>query len=95
MIFGSSCLCVLGYESSVERVFRGEMTSTVMCKECKTVSVVTESFLDLSLPVADEVRSLWFGGVPTPSFFCVLKPSALIVFIFSDLQKEERLSSEE
>ncbi|XP_062408689.1 ubiquitin carboxyl-terminal hydrolase 16 [Sardina pilchardus] len=38
----------------VDQVFGGEMTSTVMCKECKTVSVVTEMFLDLSLPVSDE-----------------------------------------
>ncbi|XP_030633343.1 ubiquitin carboxyl-terminal hydrolase 16 [Chanos chanos] len=38
----------------VDQVFGGEMTSTVMCKECKTVSFVTEMFLDLSLPVADE-----------------------------------------
>ncbi|XP_016317839.1 LOW QUALITY PROTEIN: ubiquitin carboxyl-terminal hydrolase 16-like [Sinocyclocheilus anshuiensis] len=38
----------------VDRVFGGEMSSTVMCKECRTVSLVTEMFLDLSLPVADE-----------------------------------------
>ncbi|KAG1932885.1 ubiquitin carboxyl-terminal hydrolase 16 [Pimephales promelas] len=38
----------------VDRVFGGEMRSTVMCKECRTVSLVTEMFLDLSLPVADE-----------------------------------------
>ncbi|NP_001139569.1 ubiquitin carboxyl-terminal hydrolase 16 isoform X1 [Danio rerio] len=38
----------------VDRVFGGAMSSTVMCKECKTVSLVTEMFLDLSLPVADE-----------------------------------------
>ncbi|XP_055053288.2 ubiquitin carboxyl-terminal hydrolase 16 isoform X1 [Misgurnus anguillicaudatus] len=38
----------------VERVFGGELSSTVMCKECRTVSLVTEMFLDLSLPVADE-----------------------------------------
>ncbi|XP_026867951.2 ubiquitin carboxyl-terminal hydrolase 16 [Electrophorus electricus] len=41
-------------KSFVDHVFGGEMTSTVMCKECKTVSLVTEVFLDLSLPVADE-----------------------------------------
>lgn len=45
-----------GTKSFVERVFGGELTSTVMCMECKTVSVVTEMFLDLSLPVADEVK---------------------------------------
>ncbi|KAJ8280111.1 hypothetical protein GJAV_G00050670 [Gymnothorax javanicus] len=38
----------------VDRVFGGELTSTVMCNECKTVSSVTEMFLDLSLPVSDE-----------------------------------------
>ncbi|KAI4882225.1 hypothetical protein NFI96_025673 [Prochilodus magdalenae] len=43
-----------GSRNLVDRVFGGEMTSTVMCKECKTVSSVTEVFLDLSLPVADE-----------------------------------------
>ncbi|XP_041796870.1 ubiquitin carboxyl-terminal hydrolase 16 isoform X2 [Chelmon rostratus] len=38
----------------VDHIFGGEMTSTIMCQQCKTVSVVTEMFLDLSLPVADE-----------------------------------------
>ncbi|KAM3616885.1 uncharacterized protein V6R79_025436 [Siganus canaliculatus] len=38
----------------VDHVFGGELTSTVMCQQCKTVSVVTEMFLDLSLPVSDE-----------------------------------------
>ncbi|XP_076590605.1 ubiquitin carboxyl-terminal hydrolase 16 [Chaetodon auriga] len=38
----------------VDYIFGGEMTSTIMCQQCKTVSVVTEMFLDLSLPVADE-----------------------------------------
>lgn len=38
----------------VDHVFGGETTSTIMCQQCKTVSVVTEMFLDLSLPVADE-----------------------------------------
>lgn len=46
-----------GTKSLVERVFGGELTSTVMCMECKTVSMVTEVFLDLSLPVADEVNN--------------------------------------
>ncbi|XP_052433173.1 ubiquitin carboxyl-terminal hydrolase 16-like isoform X1 [Carassius gibelio] len=40
----------------VDRVFGGQMSSTVMCKECRTVSLVTEMFLDLSLPVADEAH---------------------------------------
>ncbi|KAI4815571.1 hypothetical protein KUCAC02_005713 [Chaenocephalus aceratus] len=38
----------------VDHVFGGETTSTIMCQQCKTVSVVTEMFLDLSLPVSDE-----------------------------------------
>lgn len=51
---------VKGYEKNgvpknfVDQVFGGEMTSTIMCQQCKTVSVVTEMFLDLSLPVSDE-----------------------------------------
>ncbi|XP_017346351.1 ubiquitin carboxyl-terminal hydrolase 16 isoform X1 [Ictalurus punctatus] len=51
-----------GTKSFVERVFGGELTSTVMCTECKTVSVVTEVFLDLSLPVADEAYRKKKGG---------------------------------
>ncbi|XP_060929014.1 ubiquitin carboxyl-terminal hydrolase 16 [Limanda limanda] len=38
----------------VDQVFGGELTSTIMCQQCKTVSVVTEMFLDLSLPISDE-----------------------------------------
>ncbi|XP_028274944.1 ubiquitin carboxyl-terminal hydrolase 16 [Parambassis ranga] len=38
----------------VDQVFGGELTSTIMCQQCKMVSVVTEVFLDLSLPVSDE-----------------------------------------
>ncbi|MCI4385575.1 hypothetical protein PGIGA_G00052170 [Pangasianodon gigas] len=51
-----------GTKSFVDRVFGGELTSTVMCTECKTVSVVTEVFLDLSLPVADEAYRKKKGG---------------------------------
>uniref|UniRef100_A0A3B5LH10 Ubiquitin carboxyl-terminal hydrolase n=1 Tax=Xiphophorus couchianus TaxID=32473 RepID=A0A3B5LH10_9TELE len=43
----------------VDQLFGGEMTSTIMCQECKTVSVVTEMFLDLSLPVSDEVKRMF------------------------------------
>uniref|UniRef100_A0A3B4CWL1 Ubiquitin carboxyl-terminal hydrolase n=1 Tax=Pygocentrus nattereri TaxID=42514 RepID=A0A3B4CWL1_PYGNA len=43
-----------GGKNFVDRVFGGEMTSTVMCQECKTVSLVTEVFLDLSLPVISD-----------------------------------------
>ncbi|XP_069060173.1 ubiquitin carboxyl-terminal hydrolase 16 isoform X1 [Pleurodeles waltl] len=38
----------------VDRIFGGELSSTIMCNECRTVSLVHESFLDLSLPVLDE-----------------------------------------
>ncbi|XP_004713153.1 ubiquitin carboxyl-terminal hydrolase 16 isoform X2 [Echinops telfairi] len=40
--------------SFVDRIFGGELTSTIMCDECRTVSLVHESFLDLSLPVLDD-----------------------------------------
>lgn len=70
-------------QNFVDQVFGGEMTSTIMCQQCKTVpqtrqrsqfvmpthidaqrlllllsqvSVVTEMFLDLSLPVSDQVK---------------------------------------
>nr|XP_056714439.1 ubiquitin carboxyl-terminal hydrolase 16 [Euleptes europaea] len=40
--------------SFVDRIFGGELTSTIMCEECRTVSLVHESFLDLSLPVLND-----------------------------------------
>lgn len=40
--------------SFVDRIFGGELTSTIMCDACGTVSLVHESFLDLSLPVLDD-----------------------------------------
>uniref|UniRef100_A0A8C4JNT0 Ubiquitin carboxyl-terminal hydrolase n=1 Tax=Dromaius novaehollandiae TaxID=8790 RepID=A0A8C4JNT0_DRONO len=43
-----------GIQSFVDRIFGGELTSTIMCEECRTVSLVHESFLDLSLPVLDD-----------------------------------------
>ncbi|XP_060090347.1 ubiquitin carboxyl-terminal hydrolase 16 [Heteronotia binoei] len=43
--------------SFVDRVFGGELTSTIMCEECQTVSLVFESFLDLSLPVLNDQGS--------------------------------------
>eukprot|EP00079_Xenopus_tropicalis_P020940 XP_012812149.1 PREDICTED: ubiquitin carboxyl-terminal hydrolase 16 isoform X1 [Xenopus tropicalis] len=39
----------------VDHLFGGELTSTIMCEECHTVSLVHEPFLDLSLPVLDDV----------------------------------------
>ncbi|KAK9402168.1 ubiquitin carboxyl-terminal hydrolase 16 [Crotalus adamanteus] len=40
--------------SFVDRIFGGELTSTIMCEECQTVSLVHEPFLDLSLPVLND-----------------------------------------
>ncbi|KAM4702191.1 ubiquitin carboxyl-terminal hydrolase 16 isoform 1-T2 [Discoglossus pictus] len=39
----------------VDRLFGGELTSTIMCEVCQTVSLVHEPFLDLSLPVLDDL----------------------------------------
>uniref|UniRef100_A0A8C5MCQ8 Ubiquitin carboxyl-terminal hydrolase n=1 Tax=Leptobrachium leishanense TaxID=445787 RepID=A0A8C5MCQ8_9ANUR len=44
-----------GFPNFVDRLFGGELTSTIMCEECHTVSLVHEPFLDLSLPVLDDV----------------------------------------
>nr|XP_060626441.1 ubiquitin carboxyl-terminal hydrolase 16 isoform X2 [Anolis sagrei ordinatus] len=41
-------------QTFVDRIFGGELTSTIMCEECQTVSLVHESFLDLSLPVLND-----------------------------------------
>ncbi|XP_053566543.1 ubiquitin carboxyl-terminal hydrolase 45 [Bombina bombina] len=38
----------------VDRVFVGELTSTVMCEECGNISTVKEAFIDLSLPIIEE-----------------------------------------
>lgn len=53
---------IMDYEKEVpknfiDQVFGGETTSTIMCQECKTVSLVKEMFLDLSLPVSDVAYS--------------------------------------
>ncbi|XP_018104354.1 ubiquitin carboxyl-terminal hydrolase 16-like isoform X1 [Xenopus laevis] len=39
----------------VDCLFGGGLTSTIMCEECHTVSLVHEPFLDLSLPVLDDL----------------------------------------
>uniref|UniRef100_A0A803XYB3 Ubiquitin carboxyl-terminal hydrolase n=1 Tax=Meleagris gallopavo TaxID=9103 RepID=A0A803XYB3_MELGA len=46
-----------GIKSFVDRIFGGELTSAIMCEECRTVSLVHESFLDLSLPVLDDQKT--------------------------------------
>ncbi|XP_068087319.1 ubiquitin carboxyl-terminal hydrolase 45 isoform X2 [Hyperolius riggenbachi] len=38
----------------IDRVFVGELTSTVMCEECENISSVKEAFIDLSLPIVEE-----------------------------------------
>ncbi|XP_030055016.1 ubiquitin carboxyl-terminal hydrolase 45 isoform X2 [Microcaecilia unicolor] len=38
----------------IERIFVGELTSTVMCEECEHISTVKEPFIDLSLPIIEE-----------------------------------------
>ncbi|KFQ18383.1 Ubiquitin carboxyl-terminal hydrolase 16, partial [Merops nubicus] len=45
-----------GIQSFVDRIFGGELTSMIMCEECRTVSLVHEPFLDLSLPVLDDQK---------------------------------------
>ncbi|XP_054249136.1 ubiquitin carboxyl-terminal hydrolase 45 [Indicator indicator] len=38
----------------IDRIFVGELTSTVMCEECEHISTVKEPFIDLSLPIIEE-----------------------------------------
>ncbi|XP_046873742.1 ubiquitin carboxyl-terminal hydrolase 16 isoform X2 [Hypomesus transpacificus] len=53
--------------NAIDQVFGGEMTSTIMCQQCKTVSFVTEMFLDLSLPVSDEAYKTHSKNPPKSS----------------------------
>ncbi|XP_018420421.1 PREDICTED: ubiquitin carboxyl-terminal hydrolase 45 [Nanorana parkeri] len=46
----------------IDRVFVGELTSTVMCEECEHISSVKEAFIDLSLPIIE-------GRVSKPVFY--------------------------
>ncbi|XP_072854540.2 ubiquitin carboxyl-terminal hydrolase 45 isoform X2 [Pogona vitticeps] len=41
----------------IDRIFVGELTSTIMCEECENISTVKEPFIDLSLPVIEERTS--------------------------------------
>uniref|UniRef100_A0A8C1LBG5 Ubiquitin carboxyl-terminal hydrolase n=2 Tax=Cyprinus carpio TaxID=7962 RepID=A0A8C1LBG5_CYPCA len=64
----------------VDRIFVGELTSTIMCEECEHISTVKEAFIDISLPIIEErVRPaliycftivkhlfLYFICIPTP-----------------------------
>ncbi|XP_042637073.1 ubiquitin carboxyl-terminal hydrolase 45 [Orycteropus afer afer] len=38
----------------VDRIFIGELTSTVMCEECANISMVKDPFIDISLPIIEE-----------------------------------------
>lgn len=38
----------------IDRIFIGELTSTVMCEECANISTVKDPFLDISLPIIEE-----------------------------------------
>lgn len=40
----------------IERIFGGQLVSTVFCEECKMSSQVFEPFMDLSLPVSEEKK---------------------------------------
>ncbi|XP_065154428.1 ubiquitin carboxyl-terminal hydrolase 45 isoform X3 [Paramisgurnus dabryanus] len=41
----------------VDRIFVGELTSTIMCEECEHISTVKEAFIDISLPIIEERMS--------------------------------------
>ncbi|KAM8953531.1 ubiquitin carboxyl-terminal hydrolase 45 isoform 2-T2 [Pelodytes ibericus] len=41
----------------IDRIFVGELTSTIMCEECENISAVKEAFIDLSLPIIEERAS--------------------------------------
>ncbi|XP_045400025.1 ubiquitin carboxyl-terminal hydrolase 45 isoform X1 [Lemur catta] len=38
----------------IDRIFIGELTSTVMCEECANISTVKDAFIDISLPIIKE-----------------------------------------
>ncbi|XP_030742595.2 ubiquitin carboxyl-terminal hydrolase 45 [Echinops telfairi] len=38
----------------IDRIFIGELTSTVMCEECANISMTSDSFIDISLPIIEE-----------------------------------------
>ncbi|KAG8124005.1 hypothetical protein E2320_019361, partial [Naja naja] len=65
----------------IDRIFVGELTSTIMCEECENISTVKEPFIDLSLPIIEERTSkpVCFGrtnkgkqiqGADTDRFSC-------------------------
>ncbi|EDL98519.1 ubiquitin specific petidase 45 (predicted), isoform CRA_b [Rattus norvegicus] len=38
----------------IDRIFIGELTSTVMCEECANISTMKDPFIDISLPIIEE-----------------------------------------
>ncbi|XP_051054465.1 ubiquitin carboxyl-terminal hydrolase 45 isoform X2 [Phodopus roborovskii] len=38
----------------IDRIFIGELTSTVMCEECANISTMKDPFVDISLPIIEE-----------------------------------------
>lgn len=45
----------------IDRIFIGELTSTVMCEECANVSTMKDPFIDISLPIIEERHQLIHG----------------------------------
>ncbi|EPY76790.1 ubiquitin specific protease 16-like protein [Camelus ferus] len=45
----------------IDRIFIGELTSTVMCEECANISMVKDPFIDISLPIIEERNQLIHG----------------------------------
>uniref|UniRef100_A0A8C2P1G2 Ubiquitin carboxyl-terminal hydrolase n=1 Tax=Capra hircus TaxID=9925 RepID=A0A8C2P1G2_CAPHI len=45
----------------IDRIFIGELTSTVMCEECSNISTVKDPFIDISLPIIEERNQLIHG----------------------------------
>uniref|UniRef100_A0A8C2LX35 Ubiquitin carboxyl-terminal hydrolase n=1 Tax=Cricetulus griseus TaxID=10029 RepID=A0A8C2LX35_CRIGR len=42
----------------IDRIFIGELTSTVMCEECANISTMKDPFIDISLPIIEERNQL-------------------------------------
>ncbi|XP_039645352.1 ubiquitin carboxyl-terminal hydrolase 16 [Perca fluviatilis] len=76
----------------VDQVFGGETTSTIMCQQCKTVSVVTEMFLDLSLPVSDEAFRKKNQKLKNGSMLnhCAEQMKLVVLFPYLGLQHQKR-----
>jgi len=53
-----------------DHVFKGELLSVVQCQTCGYKSEVTESFLDLSLPITVDKASIFYLSLIT--IYCEL-----------------------